>query len=120
MSLDMRGHIDSVFRSTPATRISYSPGGYVDGVWVDGIPTQSPHTVTLQPLNNKEIQQLQIGAERVGDVRKIYVNDGDLYSITPSDDWAFDAVDGLFKSIALDNRPWHNYCKVIVSRYDQS
>lgn len=120
MSLDMIGHIDLVFESTGATRTSYSGGGYVDGRYVDGAQTQTSHTVNIQPLNNKEIQTLNIGAERIGDVRKVYVNDGDLYSIAEADTWEFDGVDGVFNSIALDNRPWRNYCKIIVSRQDDS
>ena len=118
MSLDMGGFIDSVFQSTGATRTSYSGGGYVDGIWQDGATTQTSHLVNLQPLNGKEIEALQVGGERIKDYRKIYVNDGDTYSIAESDTWTFDGVDGEFKTIATDNRTWRNYCKVIVARED--
>jgi hypothetical protein len=118
--LDMSGHIDDTFQSVAANRTSKSGGGYVDGRWVEGTITISPHKINLQPLNNKEIQALQVGAERIGDMRKIYVNDGDLYSIAEADTWEFATVDGAFKCVMLDNRPWRNYCKAIVSRKDDS
>lgn len=117
-TLNMKGHIDSVFVSTPANRIRKTGGAYVDGKWVDGSEVTTPHNVTLQPLTEREIQNLNIGAERIGDMRKVYVNDGDLYKISQADDWVFTGVDGVFKTVKLDNRPWRNYCKAIVSRYD--
>ena len=119
MSLNMLGHIDSVFKSTDASRFKTTGGSYVNGLWVEGSEMPSPHTVNLQPLTEKEIQSLSIGAERINDTRKIYVNDGDLYSIAKSDTWTFTNVAGVFKSVALDNRPWRNYCKIIVSRIDE-
>ncbi len=116
MSLDMAGHIDDVFESLPAIRISNTGGGYVNGLWVDGAEVQSSHRVTLQPLNTREIQNLSAAGERITDVRKIYVNDGILTSISQADDWEIDGQ--RWKCIALDNRPWRNYCKAIISRYD--
>lgn len=119
MSLDMLGHIDSTFQSVAATR-NTKPGSYdADGIWVDGAGVGSPHTVNLQPVSEKETQNLK-GAERVVDFRKIYVNDGDLYSISPADEWTFTGIAGAFKTFKLDNRPWRNYCKVIVGREDDS
>ena len=118
MSLDMGGHIDACFQSTIATRTSLSSGSYVAGRWVGGSPTIAPHVVNLQPLSDKEIDFLKDGGERVLDARKIYVNDGDLYSLGEKDTWVFDGVDGVFKTVKLDKRPWRNYCKIIVSRID--
>lgn len=121
-SLDMFGFIDPVFRSIDATRTSFSGGAYDgDGIWQPGIPVISQHTITLQPLSMKEISFISLGGERQHDLRKIYVNDGNLYSISESDTWAFQisqGVNGNYKTISLDNRPWRNYCKIIVSRYD--
>ena len=127
MSLDMFGFVDSIFVSViPATRTSYTGGTYVDGIWVPGVALLSEHTINLQPIGGKEIRGkeisfLDLGAERQHDVRKIYVNDGDLYSISESDTWTFETgqgADGNYKTIWLDNRPWRNYCKIIVSRFD--
>ena len=121
-SLDMFGFIDPVFRSISATRTSYSGGAYdADGIWQPGVPTITQHTINLQPVSMKEIDSIPMGGERQHDLRKIYVNDGDLYSISESDTWAFElsqGVNGNYKTIQLDNRPWRNYCKIIVSRFD--
>ena len=121
-SFNMFGFVDSVFRSISATRTSYSGGALdVNGIWQPGTPTITQHTINLQPLSMKEISFIDLGGERQHDLRKIYVNDGDLYSISESDTWAFElsqGVNGNYKTIQLDNRPWHNYCKIIVSRFD--
>lgn len=114
--LDMKGHIGDVFQSIAATRTSYSGGGYVNGLWVDGTSTDTPHTVTIQPATDKEIEVIEKGGERVIDARRIYINDGVLAEISQADTWAFDGQ--VFKCYKLDNRPWRNYCKVIVARID--
>lgn len=122
MSLDMLGHIDDVFESISATRYAQSGARGSDGKWVSGAETSSPHKVTLQPLSDKELTNLGAGAERVQDFRKVYVNDGDLFSITPQDEWEFDSPDlaGIrFTTYMLDNRPWRNYCKCVVHRNDR-
>lgn len=116
MSLDMRNHIGSVFKSGPATRISRSVGGYVDGIYQDTIETTTPHTITVQPATDKEIETIEKGGERIKDARRIYVNDGIDASIKPSDLWEFDGQ--LFKCHKLDNRPWRNYCRAVISRID--
>ncbi len=119
MSLSMQGHIDPVFKSVDAVRIKRAQGGYVEGLYVEGQETRVPHTVTIQPLSDKELRFLDMGGERVGDLRKIYVNSGDLQSITLLDQWRFDTITGLFKTIKLDNRYWRDYCKIIVSKIDE-
>jgi len=118
MSLDMAGTIDDTFESVGALRTTKTGGYGANGRYVAVSSAPARHTVNLQPLSVKDLQSLSIGAERANDVRKIYVNDGDLYSILPSDEWAFDTIDGTFRTVSLDNRPWRNYCKAIVSRKD--
>ena len=115
--LDMEGHIDDCFESVNATRTS-RPGSFVDGKWVTTAGVSTPHSVTLQSVSEKEIDNLSKGGERIVDARKIYINDGNLYSISPSDDWTLNGIDGVFKTVKSDNRPWRNYCKLIVSRKD--
>jgi hypothetical protein len=117
MSLDMQGFVDDVFVSLPATRYALSGGGYVNGLWVDGTSTTTSHTVNIQPLSEREIQNLSAGGERIGDSRKLYINDGTTASVSQADEWEFDGQ--RWKCIKLDNRPWRNYCKVIVSRFDE-
>lgn len=119
MSLDMEGTIDDVFESVPATRTGKTNVFGDDGrpVVVKGAPNE--HKVTIQALSNKELQSLSLGAERTNDIRKIYVNDGDLYSIDAADEWTFLGITGTFRTIALDNRPWRNYCRAIVALKDE-
>jgi hypothetical protein len=116
----MTGFIDGVFQSVPATRYREAGGSYVYGIWVDGIDDTSAHLINLQPISEKELNNVEalFGAERIVDARKLYVNDGDLYKITPTDEWQFEGVDGRFKTFKLDNRPWNFYCKAIVYRID--
>lgn len=114
--LNMRGHIDNVFKSVSATHIGKS-GSYVDGIWTATTSDPVSFTVTIQPLNDKELDFLQRGGQRILDPRKIYVNNGDLDSIALDGEWVF--LGQRWKIIKTDNRPWRNYCKVVVDRYDQ-
>lgn len=116
MSLDMAGHIDPVFVSVPATRTSNTGGGYVDGIWQNGVAAATTHTVNVQPASDREIEALEKGGERIIDARRIYVNDGIDASISQADIWEFSGQ--KWKCHKLDNRPWRNYCKAIVSRID--
>lgn len=116
MSLSMRGHIDNVFKSVPATHVGKS-GSYVDGIWTPMTSGPVAFMVNIQPLSDKEIDFLQQGGQRIVDPRKIYVNNGDLDSIALDGEWVF--LGQRWKVIRTDNRPWRKYCKVIVDRYDQ-
>lgn len=120
MAINMIGHIDSTFESMSASRVEKAGAYDVDGIWQESTSIASSHSVNIQPLNNRELQNLAIGGERINDVRKIYVNDGDIQNIKPSDLWQFNEGHGMqtYKTIALDARPWANYCKAIVSRDD--
>lgn len=114
--LNMSGHIDNVFKSVPATHVGKS-GSYVDGIWQEVTSGPVPYMVTIQPLNDKELDFLRQGGERIIDGRKIYVNSGDLESIQLTGEWVF--LGQRWKIIRTDNRPWRAYCKVVVDRYDQ-
>lgn len=116
MSLSMRGHIDNVFKSVPATHVGKS-GSHVDGIWTPVTSGPVAFMVNIQPLNDKEIDFLRQGGQRTVDPRKIYVNNGDLDSIALDGEWIF--LGQRWKVIRTDNRPWRKYCKVIVDRYDQ-
>lgn len=116
MSLSMRGHIDNVFKSVPATHVGKSVS-YVDGILTPVTSAPVAFMVNIQPLNDKEIDFLQQGGQRIVDPRKIYVNNGDLDSIALDGEWVF--LGQRWKVIRTDNRPWRKYCKVIVDRYDQ-
>ena len=119
MSLSMFGHVDDVFTSTVGTRTSQG-GSYVYGKWVASSSAPTTHDVNVQPLNMKQIKTLEIGAERIEDYRNVWVNDGVIAKITPSDLWTFAGIDGTFKVTQLDNRvPFgRNYCKFVAVRED--
>ena len=118
MSLSVRGFIDGTFQSTPASRTNRVGGEYVQGEWVPGAPTVTAHIVNIQPATAREIDFLQRAGERVIDVRKVYINDSTLYTFGEADTWTFTGVDGIFKTVSIDDRPWRTYTKVMVSRLD--
>lgn len=117
MSLDMSDFIDPVFESVPASRTKEIAGSFVDGKWVDGTIAITNHTVNIQPASDREIQSIERGGERIVDARRIFINDGIDASISQADIWEF--LGQKWKCHAVDNRPWRNYCKAIVSRIDQ-
>lgn len=122
MSLNMYGHVNGDFRSIAANRISRTGGGYVDGLPVKGVESSSPHSVNIQPLTQREIDNLKTGGRRISDYRKIYINDGVLAEISEADDWSFDANgrgQERYETVSMDNRPWRNYCKVVVVLRDE-
>ena len=122
-TIDMGGHIDDVFTSGIGTR-QPNIGDYANGKWGDAAGSPTPHVVNIQPLNNKDINFLKDGGERIQDTRKIYLNDGISPDISPADTWTFvdsngNSIDGEFKCVSLDNRPWRNYCKFYAVRIDR-
>lgn len=120
MSLDMSDHIDDDFESMPATRYVRSGARDSEGVWVEGAKVPKKHKVTVQPLSGREISNLGVGGTRIEDYRKIYINDGELQSLTPQDEWVFsDMPDDTYKVHSMDNRPWRSYCKLMVRRNDR-
>lgn len=118
MSLDMFGHVDHVFESVKATRKSKSGGAYVSGKWVAGTETETIHSVNVQPLSMKEINFLTSGGERIVDARKVYITDGTSAEISEADTWILGSLPGEYRAIMVDNGPWVNYCKLIVTRID--
>lgn len=122
-ALDMEGFVDDDFKSVKANKYGQSGERDAKGRWVANAEAAPiPYDVNLQPLSPKELTNLGAGGERIQDFRKFLVNDGDLYSLTPQDEWEFDTPDlaGIrFTVYMLDNRPWNNYCKCVVARNDR-
>lgn len=122
MSLDMQNFVDDCFKSVVATRYAQSGSRGSDGKWASGAETSTSHNINLQPLSDKELVNLGAGGERVQDFRKFYINDGSTQSLTPQDEWEFDApefAEQRFTVYMLDNRPWRNYCKCVVHLNDR-
>lgn len=115
MSLDMFGHIDDVFESVPATRTA-TGGTYVDGIYVPANGAPEPYTVNIQQASDREIDFIRQGGERVTDARKIWINQGNMQLIDQTGLWSF--LGQTWKAVAVDNRYWRNYCRVMVVRID--
>jgi hypothetical protein len=115
MSLSMEGHIDDVFVSVEASR-AVSVGAWVEGIWTPGPALTTPYIVNIQPASDREVDFIRQGGERITDVRRIYINQGDMQLIDQTGTWAF--LGQQWKTVKCDNRYWRNYCKVLVMRID--
>lgn len=119
MSLNMAGVVDGVFGKIPVEVRTEVGGGYVDGIWVPGSfeVTTFPR-VDAQPLNLNELDFFIRAEQRIIDVRKLYFNDSKpkLKVLELNEDVWF--LDQRWKVIRRDYRPWHNYVKLIVDRFD--
>lgn len=117
MSLVMAGHIDGVFQTVTVEVKTEIGGGYVDGIWQDGtFVTATFPRVTIQPLNDNELDMILRAEQRILDVRKLYINSGDLSVLELNEDVYF--LGQRWKVIRRDYRPWRKYVKLIVDRYD--
>lgn len=115
MSLNMDGMIDGVFTSVAASR-TVTGGALVEGIWIPGLPVTTVYVVNIQPATDREVDFLRQGGERVTDVRRIYINQGEMQGIDQTGTWEF--LSQQWKSVKCDNRYWRNYCKVLVMRID--
>lgn len=115
--LDFAGHIDGVFQSAPVTVKAYTEGHYDDdGIWVPGAAINETYTANIQPLNDREMDNLMRAGIRLLDPRKVYINSGDLEKLLLTYDMEF--LGAKWKIIRSDIRPWRTYAKIVVSRYD--
>lgn len=131
MSLDFFGFLDPIMESTPSggiNLVTVGEGGYTGpgGTWVDGAEVVTPLTMAnIQQANMRTAQYLMDNgmATHASDSRVVYINDGT--TLNPSDDGTYAQIlrfsDGSqvrdWKVVEVDNRPWRNYCKAIVTRY---
>jgi len=116
MSLNMEGQIDLVFVSVEASRTVGVGGQWVDGIWTPGTPDTKPYVVNIQPASDREVDFIRQGGERITDVRRIYINQGEMQLIDQTGTWTF--LGQQWKAVKCDNRYWRNYCKVLVMRID--
>lgn len=115
--LDFEGFIDDgYFKSTSGTRTGVSVT-YTDGKAVETTTETTYSRLNVQPLNQRDINFLQDGGERIQDTRKVYVNEA-VSDISEDDRWTFDDVSGTFKCTGIDNRPWRNYCRFYAIKVD--
>ena len=119
-SLNMFGFVDDVFTSAKITIKRDSGGSYVNGIWQSGAIVESVHNATVQPLSIKEVNQLDIGADRIKDYFKIYINDESIGQIDPRDKILIDDLGGEYQAYQVDNRIsfGRGYCKIIAAKVD--
>lgn len=117
MSLNMSGHIDAVFVSAPVTITGQTSGGWdAEGNPIAPTPINSSYIGNIQPLNDKELENLLMAGERIVDGRKVYINNGDFASLRLA--MNVDMLGKKWKVVRSDVRPWRKYAKLVVSRYD--
>lgn len=116
-ALDMAGHIDSTFKSVDVVLSAYTAGHYDDnGIWQQGVEINETYTANVQPLNDRELNNLLLAGIRTLDVRKVYINSGDLEKLKLAYDINFIGAQWLI--LQSDIRPWRNYAKLVVNRFD--
>lgn len=126
MGLNMRGHVSGPFISHPGVqRMRYS-SQIIDFVPKLTLTLLDTFDANVQPASDKEIEFLQIGAERINDIRVIHRNDGKGIEVsTPgnlADILVFaetpDKEPTWWKAMATDYRPWHNFCRAVIAKLD--
>lgn len=116
--LDMGGHIDGVFRSQRVTVRAYTQGRRGDdGIWVPGTPRTESYSANIQPLSDREADNLLRAGVRLLDPRKLYINSGDLAKLELIHDMEF--LGTRWRIVRSDIRPWRSYARIVVSRYDE-
>ena len=126
MGLNMRGHVSGPFVTHKGVILNRYSSEIVDFEPVFGLTYTDSFNANVQPVSDKEIEFLQIGAERINDVRVIHRNDGKGIEVSVpgqlADILVFaetpDKEPTWWKSIATDYRPWHNFCRAVVAKLD--
>ena len=133
----MQSMIDGTFNSQPdggVFIIRSTAGDYTGpgGTWVDGSEKKEKiQMVNIQPAHDKDMERLinigKIGTNpvvNIEDVRIIHINDGKTYPTADDEGISadmFEFSDGIavrrWRVISTDNRPWHNFSRVVVQRY---
>ncbi len=118
MSLSMSGHIDNDFDSQMALQFVPVTHTEENGVFheVEGQPVD--YTANIQPMSMKEISYLGIGLERINDIRKAYINSGDL-TVLQSFSGYFLLGGVRYKPVMMDIRISRDYCKLILTKRDK-
>lgn len=125
--INMMGHISAPFITHPGCVMNRYSSEIIDYEPSFRLIYSDTFDANIQQLNDREIEFLQIGAERDNDYRVVHRNDGLGIQISNADRLAdilyFSAYPGIedptwWKAIKVDYRPWHNFCYAIVCRLD--
>lgn len=126
MGLNMRGHVSGHFVSHRGVQRMRFSSEIIDFVPKLTQTLLDTFDANVQPASDKEIEFLQIGAERINDIRVIHRNDGKGIEVsTPgnlADILVFaetpDQPSTWWKAMATDYRPWHNFCRAVIAKLD--
>jgi hypothetical protein len=126
MGLNMRGHVSGPFVTHKGVVLKRYTSDIVDFEPALTLSYTDTFNANVQPVSDKEIEFLQIGAERINDVRVIHRNDGKGIEVSTegklADILVFaetpDKPATWWKSVATDFRPWHNFCRAVVAKLD--
>lgn len=121
MAIDMSGTIDGTFTSLTVTLLSTLDGDYdSDGIWQDGTESQTTFQANVQPVSDKELESLELGSERINDVRRVYPASSVTFKLSPYMKLQFDEGSGVktYRIVKSDVRPWNNYAKIICEVID--
>ena len=113
---------DAVDQMFTTHKVKISPdasGDYVEGIYtkIENI-LPSIHDASVHPLDDKTRQSIERGGQRLIDARKIYISDGLVSHVYPSDKIEIIGLDGVFVAVSCDARPERFYCKIVVSKVD--
>lgn len=135
--INMQSMIDGTFQSIipgGVWLIKSVKGDYTGpaGEWVQSEPQRIElKMVNIQPVSPRAAEHLiNIGTFghnpviNIEDIRVVHINDGVTYLSTDDNGSSADYLefsDGnairKWRVVSTDNRPWHNFCKIIVRRY---
>lgn len=117
MSLNMYGHIDSVFKSTDVVVTYRDQGEYgPDGIWIPGPAQTESYVANIQPLSDRKLDNLLRAGQRIVDGRHVYINTGDFEKLALAQEMSF--LGQRWKIVESDVRPWHKYARIVASRFD--
>ena len=66
----------------PIVIIKATPGEYVKGKWIEGIPTLTPAEAVVHPMSENEINALKIEGYQGNEMLRFYIPDDYLAEIT--------------------------------------
>lgn len=120
MSLNMLGHLVGDFVSHRQIKLLKITTTLVDHEQVRAFSSASVFNGNIQAAPSKDIEFLDIGAERVTDTRLVHRNDGGGIDVSGpgklADILQFDGA--YWKCLSVDYRPWRSYCRAIVIKLD--
>lgn len=122
MSLNMRGHLVGDFVSHSQIQLMKIVTQKVDYEMVRSLQSTATFAGNVQQASGRDIEFLQLGAERINDVRVVHRNDGGGIAVslpgTLADILLFNG--SHWKCVSVDYRPWRNYCRALVTLLDTS